>query len=192
MVRTLQDTILPAQFFTGRISAPGNDTLSADDKLRILDVSLRFEWNFDSQHMDELSELLTEDVVPDHCWGFREGRKAVMDLLRSKVASTRGMRRQSTNAVLVPNPDGSVSVFAYLFSVNVANGKELPGIAGHGAGASIALHGCCNRREQRWRPLDRAWATSRGRRSAEPSSGTCTSRQRPSDGASGRRAARAV
>ena len=131
MLHALEDTILPPHFFTGRISAPGNDPLSADDKFAIIDVSLRFEWCFDAQQMDKLSELLTDDVVLDHCWGFREGKKAVMQLLQANVPTTRGIRHQSTNAVLVPNADGSVSVFAYLFAVVVANAKELPSIAGH-------------------------------------------------------------
>ena len=131
MPKTLEDAILPRHFFDGRISLPGNDKLSAEDKWAILDVSLRFEWCFDSQHMDELSELLTEDMVLDHFWGYREGKKEVMKLLRANVPTTRGIRHQSTNAVLVPNADGSVSVFSYLFAMIVANAPEVPGIAGH-------------------------------------------------------------
>ena len=131
MPQTLQDTILPSSFFDGRLSLPGHDTLSANDKFAILDVSLRFEWCFDSQHMDRLAELLTDDMVLDHFWGYREGKEGVMELLRANVPTTRGIRHQSTNAVLVPNADGSVSVFSYLFAVLVANGKTLPAIAGH-------------------------------------------------------------
>ena len=85
MPQTLHDTILPPHFFDGRISLPGNDKLSADDKFAILDVSLRFEWCFDSQNMDELENLLTDDMVLDHFWGYREGKKAVMELLRAHV-----------------------------------------------------------------------------------------------------------
>ena len=131
MPNALQNTILPQFFFDRRLSLPGNDSLSANDKFAILDVSLRFEWSFDSQHMDQLAELLTDDMVLDHFWGYAEGKAAVMKLLRSNVPATRGIRHQSTNAVLVPNPDGSVSVFSYLFAVLVANGKGLPAIAGH-------------------------------------------------------------
>jgi SnoaL-like protein len=131
MPTTLQDTILPPEFFSNRLSLPEKDTISPSDKFAILDVSLRFEWCFDSQHMDDLAELLTEDMVLDHFWGYRTGKAAVMELLRSHVPTTRGIRHQSTNAVLVPNPGGSVSVFSYLFAVLVANGSRLPAIAGH-------------------------------------------------------------
>lgn len=131
MAQPLQDVVLPQSFFSERISLPGKDSVSADDKFAILDVSLRFEWSFDSQHMDQLAELLTDDMILDHFWGYREGKSAVMELLRANVPTTRGLRHQSTNAVLVPNADGTVSVFSYLFAVTVANGKGLPAIAGH-------------------------------------------------------------
>ncbi|AXC13853.1 Aldehyde dehydrogenase [Acidisarcina polymorpha] len=131
MPKTLQDTILPDTFFSNRLSLPGNDTLNADDKFAILDVSFRFEWCFDSQHMDELAAILTDDVILDHFWGYREGKPAVMELLRANVPATRGIRHQSTNAVIVPDGDGSVSVISYLFAVLVANGNGLPAIAGH-------------------------------------------------------------
>lgn len=106
-------------------------TISPEDQFAILEVSLRFEWCFDSQHMDELANLLTDDMVLDHFWGYREGKKAVMELLSANVPTTRGIRYQSTNAALVPNADGSVSVFSKLLAVIVANAHELPGIAGH-------------------------------------------------------------
>ena len=131
MPSPLQNVVLPTSFFSDRISLPVKDALSANDKFAILDVRLRFEWSFDSQHMDQLAELLTDDMVLDHFWGYREGKPAVMELLRANVPTTRGLRHQSTNAVIVPNTDGSVNVYSYLFAVTVANGKGLPAIAGH-------------------------------------------------------------
>lgn len=129
------NAIVPENFFTGRITSTNTGVkLTADDKFEILDVVYRFEWSVDAQHFEALGELMTDDIVIDHVFGFRQGRKAVLALLKDVVPS-RGLRHQNTNPVIYLNDDGSVSVTSYLLVVQVAEPPQertdMPYIVGH-------------------------------------------------------------
>ena len=116
---TMHEVVTPEGFFP----APGsNDTvlasLSAEDRLAILEAPCRFEWAFDARRLDVLADLFTDDVVVDHVFGYRTGKKAVMEMMRSKVPST-GLRHQATNPMIFAGPGGTVCVLSYLLVTQV-------------------------------------------------------------------------
>jgi len=108
-----------------------NSRLSAEDQLEIMGLIYRFELAFDSERFDALANLLTDDMVLDHFWGYRQGKQAVINLLKEHVPDTRGYRHQATNLVLFPNDDGSVTTLSFLLVVTVADPSGELGM-GHG------------------------------------------------------------
>ena len=133
---TMSEVVVPDAFFANHLSGANAPQfkLSAEDRLDILDCTNRFEWAFDARRMDELSALLTDDVIIDHVFGYREGKRAVMEMMRGMVTST-GLRHQATNASIFVDDDGQICVLSYLFVISVEaatpQAAPPPSILGH-------------------------------------------------------------
>lgn len=106
---------VPEAFF-----AVSGTALSADDKLAMMELTCRFEWAFDSRHLDALDAILADDVVIDHLYGLAEGKAAAMQMLRD-VVPYRGIRHQATNPVCFIDAQGRPAVLSFLMVVQVAD-----------------------------------------------------------------------
>jgi hypothetical protein len=115
----LANVTLPDAFFSRRALGTTSGRLTADDVVEIMDVVARFEWSFDARRFDALADLLTEDVVCDHIFGYRAGKTAVMDML-TNVIPYYGLRHQSTNATVYLDERGSPCAVSYLVVIQVA------------------------------------------------------------------------
>jgi hypothetical protein len=111
------NVIAPESFFTGRVGdvAP---KLSAEDRLEMIELTSRFEWCFDTRHLDELEASLTDDVVIDHLFGLATNRTESMKMLR-EVVPFRNIRHQATNAVPFIDEKGRPAVLSFLMVVQV-------------------------------------------------------------------------
>jgi hypothetical protein len=130
---TIHDVIVPAEFFNNHVTSASKVQLSADDRLDILDLVNRFEWSFDARRFDALEEILTEDAVIDHIFGFRKGKKACIDMLRGTVPGY-GLRHQGINASIFINDKDEIAVLSFLNVVQVTDegiGLQPPVILGH-------------------------------------------------------------
>lgn len=116
----MNEVVAPNALFKTRYLSKEKLNLSAEDRLDVLDLVYMFEWAFDSRRFDALSEILTDDVVIDHIFGYREGKEAALEILRSQVTSN-GLRHQATNPIIFMNEQGEVSVLSYLFVIKVVN-----------------------------------------------------------------------
>ncbi|WP_433234465.1 nuclear transport factor 2 family protein [Actinomadura nitritigenes] len=126
-------TILPSGYFAPLEKVQTG--LCADDQLACLNLVARFEWCFDSRDFDALREMLTEDFVLDHVWGYREGREAAIALLREKLPINDGLRHASLNPTVHAEEDGTATALSYLLGVLVGedgDGPQRPIIAGEG------------------------------------------------------------
>lgn len=136
---TAPASIIPAAGYYRRLDEQAGQ-LTADDRLALTDLVLRFEWCYDRRDYDALGDMLTQDAVIDHVWGYREGRAAFLQLLRDWEYANRGLRHQGINLVVWPEPDGTAGAQSYLFGVTVVGaasgkGEAVPsfgGPAGHG------------------------------------------------------------
>lgn len=111
------------------------NSLSADDQLACLNLVARFEWCFDARNFGALSDMLTDDFVLDHVWGYRRGREAALALLRENLPINDGLRHASLNPTVYSEQEGSAVALSYLFGVLVgddADGPQRPIIAGEG------------------------------------------------------------
>ena len=115
----LANVTLPDAFFSRRALGTTSGRLTADDVVEIMDVVARFEWSFDARRFDALADLLTEDVVCDHIFGYRAGKTAVMDML-TNVIPYYGLRHQSTNATVYLDERGNPCAVSYLVVIQVA------------------------------------------------------------------------
>lgn len=116
----MNEVVAPNALFKTRYFSTEGLKLSAEDRLDILDLVYMFEWAFDSRRFDALSEILTDNVVIDHIFGYREGKEAALEMLRAQVTSN-GLRHQATNPIVFVNERGEVSVLSYLFVMKVVN-----------------------------------------------------------------------
>jgi SnoaL-like domain len=126
-------SIIPSSYF-GPWEKIQN-SLSADDQLACLSLVARFEWCFDARNFEALSDMLTEDFVLDHVWGYREGREEALELLREKLPLNDGLRHASLNPTVYAESDGVAVALSYLFGVLVGqdgDGPQRPIIAGQG------------------------------------------------------------
>lgn len=113
--------------------------LSAEDRLAIADLVLRFEWCFDSRDYVALADMLTDDAVIDHIWGYREGRDAVIQLLVEWEHANVGLRHQGTNLVVWAEDDRTAAAHSYLVGITMTGpltddsaAPEYRQVAGHG------------------------------------------------------------
>lgn len=136
---SLDSLSLPEAFF--RSYDPDqrrNSTLSAEDQLEIMGLVYRFELANDSRRFDALANILTDDMVVDHIWGYRQGKQAVLDLLKEHAPETPGYRHQATNVVLFPNDDGSVTALSFLFVVATVSSPPGQLSIGHAVVTDVA------------------------------------------------------
>ena len=126
-------TTTPESYFTPLEELQGR--LSTQDQLDCLALVARFEWCFDSRRFDALADMLTEDMVLDHVWGYAAGRHAAVALLQANVAINDGLRHASLNPTVYGEPDGTATALSYLAGVLVGDdtaGQARPLIGGHG------------------------------------------------------------
>ncbi|WIM92808.1 nuclear transport factor 2 family protein [Actinoplanes oblitus] len=95
------------------------------------DLVLRFEWCYDTRNYQALEDMLTEDAVMDHVWGYREGRSAVLTMLREWEYANAGLRHQGINLVVWGEPDGTAGAMSFLYGVTM-RGPITGGSAGEG------------------------------------------------------------
>lgn len=114
--------------------------LSPVDYLDITDLVVRFEWCFDTRNFDALADMITEDFIVDHVWGYAEGRDACIQLLRENLLGCIGLRHQATNLTVWGEPDGTAVACSYILGVVVGDAEDncrvhgpvYRGAAGHG------------------------------------------------------------
>lgn len=135
----LLHTVIPDALYEARSkTAKSNIRLTAEDKLEILDTTHRLEWGLDGRRWDTFQDLLTDDFVFDHPFGYFEGIEAFVSLFRDNEAEyLDGLRHQFLHDIVYANADETAAVVSYLLVIKFADREDdnpvpVPSIVGHG------------------------------------------------------------
>ena len=104
-------------------------SLSADDKLAILDLLSRSAYAYDERDLNMLADCFTEDaafsikIKDADLIGPFEGRDAVMQLYRGALEEQTDVRRHVVSNAFFASEDGEPSVISYLTLFATENGE---------------------------------------------------------------------